>query len=94
MIIDQEKQPLRRLKLVKIYRDIFPWIFLQGEKFEIEDGLPIGAKCVGVNYDPETCVLVLAFEHETFDEVAAGEKVPVMDIQIKRLNPPWQNPQG
>lgn len=47
---------------------------------ECMEGVPSGASLIHVVYDPRTDCVIAIFEHESFDEVAPGELIPLVPV--------------
>ena len=75
----------RRIKLIKVVPEIlqsmmenFVEIRTTDSIIKVLSPLPKGAKVINCNFDPYEEMFVFAFEHESFDPVIEGQKIPVI----------------
>lgn len=52
-----------------------------GAGVNIQHDLPEGARLVAVYYQPPTDSFLLKFQHETFDAVQPGERIPYRGVK-------------
>lgn len=79
----------RRLATVKIAEEYVARMLEEGRQHptrRVFSGLPVGARLVGAQVDARLCILVLTFEHESFDPVE-GEP-PQIQILLEQLRRP------
>lgn len=77
-------------KLRRVLVEVTPQVFGElckstGEEciFYHIEGIPKDSKFVGCNYDMERQCFYVCFEHESFEEVEIGHKLPIKHIKIK-----------
>ena len=62
----------RRVKVLSISVELLAQMFETGYKpprYEITEGIPVGAQILGIDYDRDRNVLRMIVEHDTFPEV-------------------------
>lgn len=78
-----KKEALRR---VLIRLDCFIVMQLAiNNTIEITSPIPPGAEYIGTNYDPMRDCFFVCFEHESFDPIPFGEKLPVKDVKCEHI---------
>lgn len=74
----EKKREARRRALVRI-DSFFISCLCRSTTIEIKSPVPSGAKYIGTNYDPRRDCYFVCFEHESFDLIPIGDKLPVLD---------------
>lgn len=79
-------QPLKyRMKIIKISPLSLASLLMENNKAEVVKGLPAGTKFMGAGFDAGTNQIFIHVENKRFPEVEVGEKLPVMDIELRRI---------
>lgn len=77
----------RKLKMLYIDPVSFMSLFKEGmvirENFQVIEGIPEDAQLLAVSYDLTLHGVVFLITSENFDEVPAGEVIPVQPVMIK-----------
>lgn len=77
----------RRIKLVEISPDnLCHMLKTTGDDCIIVDikGIPLDAELKSTGYDISTDTIMCVFEHESFEEVEEGHRIPRLNIEITR----------
>lgn len=78
----------RRFKLAAVAGNVFTWFLLVRGRtfgFDVEPPLPKETEFVCVHTDPRNGMVYVRFVHPSFDPVAEGELIPIVDVTVKEF---------
>ena len=76
----------RRVKMLNISVELLAQMFETGYKpprYEITDGIPVGAQIIGIDHDKNRNVLRMIVEHDTFPEALDGLLLDEIDVEAQ-----------
>lgn len=68
---------------MRVHREAFSLLFTTGRSFEVDQGLPPGARLLGIEYCADGDHYRLCFEHEHLPHVPMGAPIPCIDVWYK-----------
>lgn len=74
-----------RLKLFEFSKREMLNLFEDGHTVEISNGIPSDAEINECGYDRDRQLFYLTMEHESFEPVGLGERIPIGDIVVTEL---------